>query len=205
MYVFMKLSEGRHLKLHNGVPAKFVWDLLTFRRAVSADASIRKLQKPAEPAKEITALITGSRQSPSSSSTGVSTCAKTSKFPMQTVRNRKMLPIHVPFNSSSWNVVHEIWEKFWKIEIFLQNYKHYMKLWKPLWLFLPFNNTITHILENDAFSYLVIWHAVSLAVSQRERWNTIQRVALQNWLILSRKILCLVPSPSSIQEQGSVK
>lgn len=40
-----------------------------------------------------------SNQSGSNSSTGVSTCGKTSQFPMQTVRNRKMLPNHLPFNS----------------------------------------------------------------------------------------------------------
>lgn len=62
-------------------------------------------------------------------------------------------------------------------------------------------HTITHILENDISLYSVIWYPVSLAVSHRETWSTIPRSEPQNWFIL----LCLVPSPYSIQEQGSVK
>lgn len=106
-FVFIKLSDRSHLILQNVVPAKFLWAVLTSRRAVSADVSMGCKTHPSGSSRgqhsqqrRLQQLsLAPYNQSASNSSTGVNTSGKTSQFPMQTLRNRKMLPNHLPFYS----------------------------------------------------------------------------------------------------------
>lgn len=144
--------------LHNVVPAKFLWAVLTCRRAVSADASMGCETHPPGSSRgqqrrvqHFSLVPINHHPTPALVSALVE---KTRQSPVQTVRNRKMLPNHVAFELSS--------QFFYKITSTTWNYASHHATLTFQW------HTIKHILENYISSYLVIWYRVALAVSQRE-------------------------------------
>lgn len=124
-----------------------------------SNTSIRKLSRPAKPAKETTAV----------------TPAPIHPHPTPALVSALVEGLHSSqCRSSGTGRCCQIICLSTQPSIFLQNYKHHMKRYGSHYAILIFlRHTITHILENHISSYLVIWFAVSLAVSQRERWSTI--------------------------------
>lgn len=101
----MKLSDRRHLILHNVVPVTFLWAVLTSRRAVSADVSMgcethpsgssRGQQSQQRRLQHLSLAPINHYPTPAL----VSVLVERLHSSQCTVRNRKMLPNHLPFNS----------------------------------------------------------------------------------------------------------
>lgn len=105
-YVFMKLSDRSHLILHNRVPAKFVWAVPTLKRAVSAAVSMGRETHPAGSSRgqqsqqrrlqHLALPPINHHPTPALVSALVE---RLHSSQCRLVRNRKMLPNHLPFNS----------------------------------------------------------------------------------------------------------
>lgn len=149
-FVFIKLSDRSPLILQNVVPGEFLWAVLTCRRAMSADVSM------------------GCKTHPSGSSRG----QQSSKGDYSSYRwlhsiNQHPTPALVSaleerLHSSQCRLSGtgkccQIICLSTQSSIFLQNYKHHMKLYESHCATLTFQqHPITHILENYISSYVVI-------------------------------------------------
>lgn len=102
----MKFSDRSHLILPNGAPAKFAWAVLTLRRAVSADISMgcqthpsgssRGQQSQQRRLQHLSLPQINHHPTPALVSALVE---RLHSSQCRLVRNRKMLPNHLPFNS----------------------------------------------------------------------------------------------------------
>lgn len=132
----MKLSDRSHLILHNVVPAKFLWAVLTSRRAVSADVSM------------------GCETHPSGSSRG-------QQSQQRRLQHLSLAPInHHPNPALVSALVERLHSSQCRLSgtgrccqiiclstqssIFLQNYKHYNETMKATMLLSPFSDTQLH-------------------------------------------------------------